>query len=321
MLVRPMLCMSLAALITLVPGIASGQSSYPNKAIRIVGSAAGGGSDYMIRPLAQGLFERLGKPVVIENRGGAAAAIEIVAHAQPDGYTLLYYGSILWTLPLLQDKVSYNVQRDFAPITMVSTQTNFLLLHPSVAANSVKELIALAKARPHTLNYSSGGSGSSGHLAGAMLSALAGIDIVRVPYKGSGPALTALIGGEVQMLMASAANAASQVKSGRVKALAVTSAKRSLAFPELPTIAESGVPGYDYAQVNGILAPAGTPAAIINRVQREAAQVLNQPEMRDRLIANAIEPVGSTPQEFAAKIKDEVARLGKVIKDAGIRGE
>ncbi len=299
---------------------ACGQN-YPARPVRIVASVAGGGGDFVLRLISQGLSINLGQPVIIENRGGGVAAIEIVARAQPDGYTLIYYGSILWLLPLLQDNVPYDVSRDFSPVTIVNQQPAILLLHPAVAAKSVKELIALAKSKPGALNYGSGGAGSSGHLAAELFKAMAGVNIVGIRYKGSGNALTALFGGEVQMLMASTSSTGPQVTSGKVRALAVTGARRSPSFPELPTIAESGVPGYEYGQISGILAPAKTPAAIINRVYKETALVLAKPEVRERLLANAVEPVGSSPQEFAGKIKSEVTRLGKVIKDAGIRGE
>jgi tripartite-type tricarboxylate transporter receptor subunit TctC len=295
--------------------------SYPNRPVRVVASAAGGGSDFVLRLLTPGLAANLGQPVIIENRGGGVAAIETVARAQPDGYSLLYYGSILWILPLLQEQVSYNVQKDFSPVTLTNMQPSILLLHPSVAAKTVKELIALARSNRGGLNYGSGGAGSSGHLAAELFKAMANVDIVRVPYKGSGPALSALFSGEVQLLMASASSTAPQVKSGRVRALAVTSSRRSASFPELPTIAEAGVPGYEYGQISGILAPAKTPVATINRLQQEVAKVLNTADVKDKLIANAVDPVGSTPQEFSATIRAEVTRLGKVIKDAGIRGE
>ena len=299
---------------------ACGQN-YPARPVRIVASVAGGGGDFVLRLISQGLSINLGQPVIIENRGGGVAAIQVVARAQPDGYTLIYYGSILWLMPLLQDNVPYDVRRDFSPVTMVNQQPSILLVHPAVPAKSVQELIALAKSKPGTLNYGSGGAGSSGHLAAELFKAMAGINIVGVRYKGSGLALNSLFSGEVQLLMSSASSTAPHVKSGRVRALAVTSARRSSSFPELPTIAESGVPGYEYGQISGILAPAKTPAAIISRVQKETALVLAKAEVREQLISNAVEPVGSSPQEFAAKIKSEVSRLGKVIKDAGIRGE
>jgi tripartite-type tricarboxylate transporter receptor subunit TctC len=206
---------------------------------------------------------------------------------------------------LLQDNVPYDVRRDFSPVTIVNQQPSILLVHPGVAAKSVQELIALAKAKPGTLNYGAGGAGSSGHLAAELFKAMAGINIVGVRFKESGQALTSLFSGEVHLLMSSASSTAPYAKSGRIRALALTGARRSPSFPELPTIAESGVPGYQYGQISGILAPAKTPSAIISRVQKETAMVLAKPDVKERLVSNAVEPVGSTPQEFSATIQSE----------------
>ena len=296
--------------------------NYPNRPVRVVTSAPGGSSDFAARLLTPGLASGLGQPVIIENRGGGVAAIEIVAKAQPDGYTLLYYGSILWLLPLLQDHVPYDTLRDFAPVALAVTSPNIVLVNPSVPAKSVKELIALAKAKPGALNYGSGGAGSSGHLAAELFKAMAGVEMVRVPYKGSGPALTALIGGEIQVLMSSAGGMTPHIKSGKVRALAVTSAKRSATYPELPTVAEAGVPGYEYGQMSGVLAPVKTPAAIVSKLSEETVKAMNRPQIKEALFSAGVDPApSSSPREFAAQIKSEISRLGKLIKDKNIRGE
>ncbi len=302
-------------------GIVSSQN-YPTRPIRVVTSAPGGSSDFAARLVAQGLASGLGQQVIIENRGGGVAAIEIVAKAQPDGYTLLYYGSILWLLPLLQDQVSYDTLKDFAPVALAVTSPNIVLVHPAIPVKSIKELIALAKAKPGALNYGSGGAGSSGHLAAELFKAMAGVDMVRIPFKGSGPALTALISGEIQVLMSSAGGMTPHIKAGRVRALAVTSAKRSASYPELPTVAEAGIPNYEYGQMSGLFAPAKTPVAIVNRLSQETVRAANQPDIKEKLFSAGVDAVAtSSPREFAAQIKSEISRLGKVIKDAGIRGE
>ena len=301
-------------------GAVCGQT-YPNRPIRLVTSAVGGSTDFAARLVAHGLAQSLGQQFVVENRGGGLVGIEIAQRAAPDGYTLFYAGSILWLLPLLQDNVTYNTLKDFLPISLVVDSPNVILVHPAVAAKSVKELIALAKANPGALNYGSGGAGSSGHLAAELFKAMAGVNIVRIPFKGTGPALTALISGEIQVLMGSSGVTTPHIKSGRVRALAVTSAKRSASLPDVPTVAESGVPGYEYGQTSGLFAPARTPAAIISRLSRETAQAINKPELKERFAATGGDVDGSTPQEFTAKIKAEITRLGKVIKESNIRAE
>ena len=318
----------LIAVAVLDARVASGQASspgsgqaYPDRPIRLVTSAVGGSTDFAARLVASGLSSNLNQPIIVDNRGGGLVGIEIAARAVPDGYTLFYAGSILWLLPLLQENVSYNTLRDFAPVSLVVDSPNIILVHPSVAAKSVKELIALAKAKPGALHYGSGGAGSSGHLAAELFKAMAGVNIVRVPFKGTGPALTALLSGEIQVLMGSSGGTTPHIKGGKVRALAVTSAKRSDSYPELPTVAEAGVPGYEYGQTSGLFAPARTPVAIINRLSRETARAINRPEIKDKFAASGGDVEGSTPQEFSAKIKSEIVRLGKVIKDANIRAE
>ena len=294
--------------------------NYPNKTIRIVTSEAGGGTDVGARILAQGVSPLLGQTVIVENRGGAAGALaaDIVVRASPDGYTVLYYTNALWLAPFMRDNVGYDPVKSFVPVILVARSPSVLAVHPSVPVTSVKELIALAKAKPGTLNY---GSGAAGMMAMEQMKAMAGINIVRITYKGAGPALNAVIAGEVQVLMGASGSIGPQIKAGRVRALAVTGPNRSPAFPDLPTVAEAAVPGYENAAVFGVLAPARTPAAIVNRLNRDMAQVLAQPAVKERLLAGGIEVAGGTPQDFAAAIKKEMTVMGNVIKDAGIRDE
>jgi tripartite-type tricarboxylate transporter receptor subunit TctC len=301
-------------------GVVWGQP-YPTKPIRMVTSAAGGSSDFAARLVAQGMSQGLGQQVIIDNRGGGVAAIEIVVKAPADGYTLLYYGSILWLLPLLQDGVPYDTLRDFAPVALVVSSPVVVIVNAAVPAKTIKDLIALAKSKPGALNYSSGGAGSTGHLAAELFKSMAGVNMVRIPYKGSGPALAAVVSGEVQLLMASAGGMESQIRAGRVRAVAVTGAKRSPSFPDLPTVAESGLPGFEYGQMSGIFAPAKSARTVVTRLNQEVARVLARPDVKEKFFQSGAEPSPETPQEFGAKIKAEIARIGKVIKDAGIRAE
>lgn len=294
---------------------------YPNKPVRIVTAQAGGGSDFVSRLIAPGLSGGLSQQVIIENRGGGSGiiAIETVTQAPADGYTLLSYGNI-WILPLMRDNVPYDVLRDLSPVTLQASAPNVLMVHPSLPVRSVKELIVLAKARPGEINYGSGGTGSGNHIAAELFKAMAGVNIARIPYRGAGQALTALIGGEVHMAFASAGSAAPHMKSGKLRALAVTRARPSPLLPGLPTVAAT-VPGYESIQMFGIFAPARTPAAIIQRLNQEIVRVLNTSEVKERLFNAGVEVVGSSPEEFAAAIRSEIARLGKMIRDAGIRAE
>jgi tripartite-type tricarboxylate transporter receptor subunit TctC len=304
----------------LVAGCAWAQD-FPAKPVRLITSAAGGGSDFTARLIAQGLTASLNQQFIVDNRGGGVVPIEIVAKSPPDGYSLLYYGSTLWLLPLLQDNLSYDVLRDFVPVSMTVNSPIIVAVNPSLPVKSIKELIALAKARPGELNYGSASAGSPAHLATELFKSLAKVDMVRVPYKAAGPSLTALITGEIQVLMSASGGMSAHISSGRVRALAVSTVKRSASFPNLPTVAEAGLPGYEYSQLFGIFAPAKTPAAIVDRVSAETARVVNRADMKDKLFSTGTDAEGSTPQEAVAKIKSEMARLGKVIKDAKIRGD
>lgn len=301
-------------------GAASGQN-YPVKPVRVVSIGAGGGGDIAARLIAQRLSASLGRQVIVDNRGGGLLAGEIVAKAPPDGYTLLSYGSTIWLLPLLQDNVSYDPVRDFAPISLVTRSPNILVVHPSVPAKSTGDLIALARARPGDLNYASGATGAITHLAVELFKSMAGVNFTKVNYKGSGAAANALLAGEVQLMFPSAGTAAPHIRSGRFRALAVTSAEPSALAPGLPTVAASGLPGYEAVAVQGMFAPAGTPASIINRLHREIVQVLNSADVKEKLFNVGIEVVGSSPEQFAAMMKSDMAKWGKVIKDAGIRTE
>lgn len=289
---------------------------YPTKPIRIVTGEPGGMGDFAARILAQLMTSALGQQVVVENRGSAGGVIAgaTVARALPDGYTLLSYGSAIWLASLLQDRVPYDPVRDFAHITIAVSTPNMVVVHPSLAVKSITELIAVAKARPGKLSYASGITGASSHLAAELFKAMAQVDIVRVPYKGNGPALTAVSGGEVQLSFANAAAALPHVRAARLRALAVTSAQPSALVPDLPTVAASGVPGYESVSIIGVFAPATTPAALVALLNREIVRGLRKAETRDRLFAAGAEVVASSPVEFTAAIKSEMARLTTVIK-------
>jgi tripartite-type tricarboxylate transporter receptor subunit TctC len=298
-------------------------ADFPIRPIRIVTSEPGGGLDFAARLIAQGVSGPIGQALIVENRGGAGGsiAIETVAKAQPDGYTLLLYGSTIWLVPFMRDRVTYDPVRDFAPVTLATISPNILVLNPAVPANSVKEFISLARAKPGELNYGSGALGASSHLAAELFKAMAGVNLTRVPYKGSGPALIGLVAGQVQVMFATAGGVSPHIKAGRLKALAVSTAQPSALFPGLPTIAASGLPGYESASMGTIFAPAKTPGAVIKRLNTEIVRYLHTPEAREKFLAGGVETVGSSPEQLAATMKAEMTRLGKVIKDAGIREE
>jgi tripartite-type tricarboxylate transporter receptor subunit TctC len=307
----------------MVSAVALGSVSaqtFPAKPVRIVTAQAGGGTDFVSRIIAQGLTETLKQPVVVDNRGGNVSIVaDLVAKAAPDGHTLLVYAATFWVLPLMQT-VSYDPMRDFAPITLATSAPNMLVVHPSLPVKTVREFVVLAKARPGTLNYGGSTAGSSTHLAVELLKSMAGIDLVRVPYKGQGPMFTALMSGEIQLTITSGAALLPHVKAGRMRALAVTSAKPSNMFPGIPTIAAT-VPGYESETVFAVLAPAATPATVIKLLQRNIADVLNRPDVKEKLFAAGNEVVASTPEYLASTMKADMVRLGKVIRAAGIRAE
>lgn len=295
---------------------------YPTGPVRmIVPFPAGGGVDNMGRIVGQKLTEVLGKPIVIENRGGANGMIgsEIVAKSPKDGYTLLFNGANFVTTPSLFSKATYDPIRDFEPISLVSLAPNILVVHPSLPARSVPELIAIARAKPGQVQYAGSGSGSTPHLAAELFKTMAKVDMVHIPYRGSGPAMIGLLSGEASVMFLPAINAGPHLKSGRLRALAVTSAARLPAMPQLPTIAESGLRGYESSQWYGALAPAGTPAEILNLLNGHIVNMMQSPEMKQRLIAEGTVPVGSTREQFASHIKAEIAKWAKVIKQSGAR--
>ena len=256
--------------------------------------------------------------MIVDNRP-AVAQTDIVSKAPPDGYTLLVAGGPLWILPLLR-QTSYDPVRDFSPITLIELSVNLVAVHPSLPVKSISELVSLAKARPGELNYATSGIGTTAHLAGELFKSMAGVKLVHVPYKGGGPALIDLIGGQVQLSFVSAPGATPHVKAGRLRALAVTSPQPSALAPGLPTVA-STVPGYESVGITALFAPAKTPAAIIQRLNEESVRFLRTPEAKEIFSKNGAEPVGSSPEQLAAAIRAEVERLGKVIKEAGIRAE
>jgi len=296
--------------------------SYPVKPILVLTYDSGSGGDVVARVLGQGLSEALGQQIVVENKGGAGGAIaaEFVAKSAPDGYTLLFYGNNIWLLPFLRDNVPYDPVKDLAPISLATTSPQVVVVNPALPVTTVKELIALAKAKPGALKCAMGGTGGPAHLAAELFKAMAGIDVVSVPYKSAGPALNDLIAGEVQMQFPVVASGMPHVKAGRLKALAVTSAQRSGLAPELPTVAASGLPGYESVAMYGMFAPAKVSAALVDRLNREIIRVLNAEDAQRRL-STIVDIVGSSPDVFAGKIKAEMVTMGKVIKDSGIRAE
>ena len=316
--------MLLVAVFSIAPH-ALAQDPYPTHAVRIVVPfPPGGPADALARLSADRLAQAFSQPFVVENRPGAGGNIgmEQGAKAAPDGYTLtLAPVGNLTIAPSLYAKLPYDPARDYAPITVIAAVPNLLIAHPSVGAKSLAELIAIAKAKPGTLNYASPGNGSGAHLAGELLKQMAAIDIVHVPYNGVGPAMNAVLGGQVQLFFAQSSAALQHVKAGTVVALGVASLKRLAAAPELPTIAEQNLPGFDVTSWYSLVAPAGTPEAIVDRLQREIAKALAQPETRERIAALGAEPVANTPAEFAAMQRAEAARWAKLAREANIHAD
>ena len=298
-------------------GLAIAADNYPVKTVRVLTTEPGSANDLMIRLITPGLTAALGQPVIVENRG--MVSMELLAKAAPDGYTLLAFGPPLWLLPLLRANVPWDAVRDFAPITQAMNIPTIVGVHPSVPAHSVKELIALAKAKPGALNYATSFPGSSSQLSGELFKAMAGVDIVAVSDKGPAQALNALIAGEAQVsFVNAAASVSAHIKSGRLRALAVASLQPSALFPDLPTVSESGVPGYQSATIIGLFAPAKTPEAVIERLNQEAVRMLRRPEVKEKLLSSGAEVIAGTPEQFAAAIRTEIATWGKVIKDSDI---
>jgi tripartite-type tricarboxylate transporter receptor subunit TctC len=318
---KSMIASTLLSGVLAVSAGAAWAQDFPSRTVRIVTSGAGGPSDIAARLVAQGVAAPLGQSVIVENRAAGNPVIEAVLKAPPDGHTVLLYGSALWLGPFMQQNAPYDPVRDFLPVTLALSSPNILVVHPSVPARSVKELIALAKARPGELNFGTSGPGGSSHLAGELFKSMAGINIVRVNYKSGAAALIALMGGETQLLFPAASTVSSQIKSGRLRALATSGAQPSALFPSLPTLAGAGVPGYEWVGLFAVFAPAKTPAAAINRLNQVMVQMVNSPAAKEKFLDLGVEPVGSSPDQLAATVKAEMTRMGKVIKDAGIRAE
>ena len=321
---RILLCwlLALACLQPLSALAQGGPPGYPVKPIRlVVGQAPGGATDLIARLVAPRFGEHLGQSVVVENRTGAAGSIgaAFVAKSPPDGYNLLVISSSYAINPGLYKDLPFDPVRDLAPVTLIAEAPFLLVVHPSMPAQSVKALIALAKAKPGALNFASGGSGSSGQLAGELFKYLAGVDMVHVPYKGAGPALVDVIAGQVHMTFASVLSSLPHVKSGRLRPLGVTSAQRSVAIPQLPTLAEAGVKGYRTTTWYGLLAPANTPAPIVSRLSGEMRKLLESGDVKNRILADGAEPVGGTPNQFQEHLASEMARAREIIQRAGLQ--
>lgn len=298
--------------------------AYPDRPIRLIVSyPPGGGTDVTARQIVPSLSERLGKQIVIDNRSGAGSTLgtNMVAKATPDGYTLLMSDTTFGIVPALYQKVPYDGLKDFAPITQITSVPGGLVVHPSLPATNVKELIALARSKPGGLNYGSGGVGTPVHMAAELLQLQANIKMLHIPYKGAGPAFADLIGGHFQLMFPTLQSAVPHVRTGKLRLLAVTTEKRSQAFPDTPTMEEAGVPGVVSVAWFGIHAPRGTPRPIIDRIRAEAVKVVNEPAIRERFLAESAEPVGSTPEQFGAFVANEVAKWTRVVKAAGIKVE
>jgi len=313
----------LAATAALLPALAAAQQGWPAKPIRyIVPFAPGGTTDILGRMVAAGLSSALGQPVVVENKPGQAGSIGAaeLARAAPDGYTL--GGGTISSHAInatLYPKLSYDPLKDFAPVTMLATLPNMLIVHPGVNANSVQELVARLKAEPNKYSFGSAGNGTSQHISGELFKIMTGTQMQHIPYKGSGPMIPDLLAGTVQLSFENITTAYPQVKAGKLKALAVTSAKRSFVAPEVPTMAEAGLPGYDISSWQAMYAPAGTPREIVARLHAETAKILRQPENQKKLADLGLDPGGMAPEELTALMRADIPRLGKVVKESGAK--
>src|SRR6266849_9772443 len=313
----------LFASFALLQAPAAQSQTYPAKPIRfVVPFTPGGGNDVLARTIGQKLYEAWGRPVIVDNRPGAAGNIgaELVAKAAPDGYTfLIAANSILAINPTLYDKAPFDPVKSFVPVTLIGAVPIVLIVNPSVPASSVNELVALAKSKPDGLSYASSGSGSPQHLSAELFKSMTAAKMVHIPYKGAAPAVTDLLGGQVQVLFAPMNTVLAHIKSGKLRALGVAANKRLAYFPDLPTIAEAGVPGYYSDLWFGLVTPAGTPGEIVDKLNREVGKILAQADVKEKLSAQGIEPSATTPDEFAALIKTDLARWDKVIRDSGAR--
>ena len=308
----------LVGILVLGMGAASGQQNFPNKPVRIVTSGIGGGNDFTARLLAQGLTVNMGQQIVVHNRPSGLIPGQDVSRALPDGYTMLLAGGAFMIGTLLVSNPPYDPVRDFSPVSLVDYAPNVLVVHPSVPVNSVTELIALAKAKPGALNYASSGSGGSTHLAAELFKAMAGVDITRVPYKDGATQMADLVGGRVQLSFASPPSVAPHTRSGKLRALAITSKQPSALAPGVPTVTATGLPGYESISIDAMYVPAKTPNAIINRLNQELVRVLNRADVREKLLNAGLEVVGSSPAQLATAVKSEMAKWGKLVKDLGL---
>jgi|KBSMisStandDraft_5_1062788.scaffolds.fasta_scaffold33801_3 tripartite-type tricarboxylate transporter receptor subunit TctC len=301
---------------------AADEAVYPARPVRlIVPFAPAGSADALARTLQPSLSEALGQPVVIDNRPGASSTIgtEMAARAAPDGYTLVMITTTHTVNPSLLAKLPYDSVKDFSPVSLVVSQPNILVVHPSVPVKSVKELVALAKAKPNSLNFASGGNGSSPHLSGELFKLVAAIEITHIPYKGSGPGVTDLLGGHVQMMFAGPLALEQHIKSGRLRALAVADRRRSTVVPDIPTMTEAGFPGVETGTWYGILAPARTPPAIVTSLQRTIARTVQMPDLKSRIVNQGVDIVASSPDDFHKFIIAEIAKWSRVVQKAGVR--
>lgn len=317
-------CAAVLFCAAVAPLAASAAESYPSRPIRfIVPFPPGGGNDIVGRIVAAKLGEGLGAQVVVDNRGGAGGTLgtDLMAKAPPDGHTMLVNNISLAVNQTLFDKLPYDTLKDLAPVALLGRQPNIVVVHPGVAAKSVRELLDLARAKPGQLNYGSGGNGTASHLSTEMLKLMTKVDLVHVPYKGLGPALLDLMGGRVHVIISTMASALPQLKAGKLRPLAVTTAKRSAFFPEVPTMDEAGVKGYEFSTWYGLLVPAGTPKAIVDRLNAETRKALASAQVTEQFTAQGLEASPSSPQEFGSYLKSEVAKWGKVIKASGAKPE
>ncbi len=309
-----------AALSLLGANVACAQG-YPGKPIRILTTGLGGSTDLAARTVAQGLTDSTGWSVVVDNRGSTIVAAEMVSRAPPDGYTLLVATEGLWRGPLLQ-KMPFNPAKDFIPVTMVSRSPNILVVHPSLPVTNVRELIALAKARPGQLNYGAGAIGAATYMASEMFKVMAGVNIVHVPYRSTGGAVTPLLSGQLQVMFGTTGTIAMHIKSGKVRALAVSTAQPSALAPGLPTVAvAANLPGFESAATAGVFVPAGAAPSLVLRLNEEITRVLMRPEVKERLFRQSVETVGGSPQETEAFIQSDTAKTAGIIKAAGIHVE
>jgi len=300
------------------------QKSYPNKAIRmIVPFAPGGSNDIMGRLVAAKWTESMGQQVVVDNRPGASGIVgtDLAAKAAPDGYTVLVMSLTFTVNPSIRSKLPYDTEKDLVPVTLIASAPLILVVHPSLPVKSVKEFIAYAKANPGRLNFGSGGPGSTPHLAGEMLKSMAGLEMTHVPYKGGGPALADLVGGQIQLMLENIPSTLPFVKLGRLRVLAVTSTKRSPTVPDVPTLDEAALKGYELTGWNGLFVPRGTPRAIVNQLYAETVKALAAPDVKERLAAMSAEPGGESPEKFAVFIKAEIRKWAKIAKEAGLKVE